>query len=140
MSQSPALPSGLSSNAAPVPVALVTAIAGAVAIELIRARGETSGELALAILFYGGIGGGVVLVSQAPSGSRNLNQYLFGSIATTTSAHDLLIFALLAALVARDRGRLRSGVVLGEQRRGVRRAPVGCRCCGSTCCWRCSPR
>ena len=81
-----------------MPVALVTAVAGAVAIELIRARGETSGEIALAILFYGGIAGGVVLVSQAPSGARNLNQYLFGSI-TTTSAGDLITFAVLAAVV-----------------------------------------
>ncbi len=89
---------GLVLNTAPVPVALVTAVLGALTIELIRARGETSGELALAILFYGGIGGGVVLVSQAPSGSRNLNQYLFGSI-TTTSASDLWLFAVLAAVV-----------------------------------------
>ena len=40
------------------------------------------------MLFYGGIAGGVVLVSRAPSGARNLNQYLFGSI-TTTSTSDL---------------------------------------------------
>jgi len=89
---------GLVLDRAPVPIALVTAVAGAMAIELIRARGETSGEIALAILFYGGIGAGVVLVSQAPSGSRSLNQYLFGSI-TTTSAQDLLIFAALAFVV-----------------------------------------
>ncbi len=89
---------GLVLNTAPVPVALITAIVGAVAIELVRARGETSGELALAILFYGGIGGGVVLVSRAPSGSRSLNQYLFGSITTTTTA-DLWLFAGLAAVV-----------------------------------------
>lgn len=89
---------GLVLNRAPVPVALATAIAGAVAIELIRARGEASAEIALAMLFYGGIGGGVVLVSQAPSGERNLNQYLFGSI-TSTSASDLATFAILAAVV-----------------------------------------
>ena len=52
-------------------------------IELIRARVEAFAEIALAMLFYGGIAGGVVLVSQAPSGGRNLNQYLFGSITTT---------------------------------------------------------
>ncbi|MEO7398994.1 MAG: iron chelate uptake ABC transporter family permease subunit, partial [Ilumatobacteraceae bacterium] len=82
----------------PVPVALATAILGAVAIELIRARGEANAEIALAMLFYGGIGGGVVLVSQAPSGARNLNQYLFGSI-TTTSLGDLRIFVVLAVVV-----------------------------------------
>jgi zinc transport system permease protein len=89
---------GLLLDRAPVPVALVTAVAGAVAIELIRARGEAFAEIALAILFYGGIAGGVVLVSQAPSGSRDLNQYLFGSI-TTTSTSDLVAFAILAVVV-----------------------------------------
>jgi zinc transport system permease protein len=89
---------GLVLNRAPVPIALVTAVIGAVVVELIRARGEQSAEIALAILFYGGIGGGVVLVSQAPSGARSLNQYLFGSISTTTSG-DLRTFAILAAVV-----------------------------------------
>ena len=89
---------GLVLNRAPVTVALVTAIFGAVAIELIRARGEAFAEIALAMLFYGGIGGGVVLVSRAPTGARNLNQYLFGSI-TTTSAGDLRTFAILAIVV-----------------------------------------
>ena len=89
---------GLVLNRAPVPIALLTAVVGAVAVELIRARGEQSAEIALAILFYGGIGGGVVLVSRAPSGARSLNQYLFGSISTTTSS-DLRTFAILAAFV-----------------------------------------
>lgn len=89
---------GLVMNRSPVPIALITAVAGAVIVELIRARGEQSAEIALAILFYGGIGAGVVLVSRAPSGSRSLNQYLFGSI-TTTSGSDLGTFAILAAVV-----------------------------------------
>jgi zinc transport system permease protein len=89
---------GLVVGHAPIFIALVTAIVGAVSIELIRARGEAFGEIALAMLFYGGIAGGVVLVSRAPSGTRNLNQYLFGSI-TTTSASDLIIFSILAAVI-----------------------------------------
>jgi zinc transport system permease protein len=89
---------GLVLDRAPLLIALITAIAGSVAIELIRARGDTSGEIALAVLFYGGIAGGVVLVSKAPSGSRNLNQYLFGTI-TTTSGGDLIVFAVLAVVV-----------------------------------------
>ncbi len=89
---------GLVVGHAPILIALVTAIVGAVTIELIRARGEAFGEIALAMLFYGGIAGGVVLVSRAPSGTRNLNQYLFGSI-TTTSAADLLTFSILAAVI-----------------------------------------
>ena len=89
---------GLVLDRAPVLIALVTAVVGAVAIEIIRARGDTSGEIALAVLFYGGIAGGVVLVSKAPSGARNLNQYLFGTI-TTTSGGDLVVFVILAAVV-----------------------------------------
>jgi zinc transport system permease protein len=86
-------------STAPVPVALVCAVAGAVAIEVIRAKGRTSGDVALAILFYGGIAGGVVLISQAPGGTPgNLNAYLFGAITTTTQS-DLIAFAVLSAAV-----------------------------------------
>ena len=51
-----------------VPGAVVAAIVGAVVIELVRERGRTSGDVALALLFYGGIAGGVVLLSLAPRG------------------------------------------------------------------------
>jgi zinc transport system permease protein len=51
------------------------------------------------VLFYGGIAGGVVLISQAPGGTPgNLNAYLFGAI-TTTSEQDLIVFAVLSAIV-----------------------------------------
>ncbi len=89
---------GLVLNRAPVVVAVVVAVAGAIAVEVVRSLSDTSGEIALAVLFYGGIAGGVVLVSKAPSGSRNLTQYLFGSI-TTTSNGDLIVFAVLATVV-----------------------------------------
>jgi len=89
---------GLLLDRAPVAVALIAAVAGAVTIELIRARQEAFAEIALAMLFYGGIAGGVVLISQAPSGGRSLNQYLFGSI-TTTSTSDLATFAILTVVV-----------------------------------------
>jgi zinc transport system permease protein len=86
-------------STAPVAVALVCAVAGAVALELIRVNGRTSGDVALAILFYGGIAAGVVLISQAPGGTPgNLNAYLFGAITTTTRS-DLLAFAVLSAFV-----------------------------------------
>lgn len=89
---------GLVLNRAPVVVAVVVAVVGAIAVELVRSMSDTSGEIALAVLFYGGIAGGVVLVSKAPSGTRNLTQYLFGSI-TTTSNGDLVAFGVLAAVV-----------------------------------------
>ena len=89
---------GLVLDRAPVIVALVTAVVGAVVIELIRARRTEIADIALAMLFYGGIAGGVVLVSRAPAGGRSLNQYLFGSITSTTNA-DLITFGVLAAVV-----------------------------------------
>lgn len=90
---------GVLTSQAPVLTALAVAVAGAVAIELIRARGRTSGDIALAILFYGGIAGGVVIISQAPGGTPgNLNAYLFGAITTTTTS-DVVVFAVLCVLV-----------------------------------------
>ena len=90
---------GVLTGWAPVWVALATAVAGAVTIELLRARGRTTSDLALAIMFYGGIAGGVVLITKAPGGTAaSLNQYLFGAI-TTTSQSDLAAFVALAAVV-----------------------------------------
>ncbi|MEU7620659.1 metal ABC transporter permease [Micromonospora rifamycinica] len=90
---------GLLLNRSPVLVAVVAAILGAVTIELVRARGRTSGDLALALLFYGGIAGGVMLVGLSDASSANLNAYLFGSL-TTTSPADLATIAVLGATIA----------------------------------------
>ena len=90
---------GLLFNQSPVLTAVVVAAIGAVGVELVRERGRTSGDLALALLFYGGIAGGVVLVGLSDdSGSANLVQYLFGSL-TTTSGSDLVVIAVLGAAV-----------------------------------------
>src|SRR2546423_1821761 len=45
--------------------ALVVSVAGALSIEGLRARRRTAGDQALALVFYTGIAGGVVLVSAA---------------------------------------------------------------------------
>ena len=90
---------GVLTGTAPVGTALVAAVLGAVLIELVRARGRTSGDVALAVLFYGGIAGGVVLLSLAPRGqSTSLEAYLFGAI-TTTSAGDVAIFGVITVVV-----------------------------------------
>ncbi len=87
---------GLVTSTEPVLTALVAAVIGSVVVELIRVRGRTSGDVALAVLFYGGIAGGLVIVSQAPVGtSVNLDAYLFGAITTTTTG-DLRIFTALS--------------------------------------------
>ncbi|WP_155374960.1 metal ABC transporter permease [Catellatospora vulcania] len=90
---------GLLTGTSPVLTAIIVSALGAVAVELIRERGRTSGDIALAILFYGGIAGGVFLVGLAPGkGSANLTSYLFGSL-LTTSATDLITIAILGACV-----------------------------------------
>jgi zinc transport system permease protein len=90
---------GLLLHRSPVITAVIVAAIGAVGVELVRERGRTSGDLALALLFYGGIAGGVVLVGLSEdSGNANLVQYLFGSL-TTTSAADLTVIAVLGVAV-----------------------------------------
>ncbi len=90
---------GVLTGTAPVLTALICAVAGAVAIEVVRARGRASADVILAVLFYGGIAGGVVLIGMSPQGTpANLTAYLFGSI-TTTSVADLVTFAALSAVV-----------------------------------------
>jgi zinc transport system permease protein len=90
---------GLLTGTAPVLTALVAAVLAAVVIELLRAGGRASADVLLAVVFYGGIAGGVVLIGLSDDGSAsNLNAYLFGAI-TTTSPGDLVAFAVLAVVV-----------------------------------------
>jgi len=90
---------GLLLNQSPVVTAVIVSAIGAVGVELVRQRGRTSGDLALALLFYGGIAGGVVLVGlSTDSSNANLLQYLFGSL-ITTSTQDVVIIAGLGGAV-----------------------------------------
>jgi zinc transport system permease protein len=78
----------------PVWTALVAAAVGAVGIEWLRAHRQAAGDQALALVFYTGIAGGVVLISAAGALNANLFAYLFGSILTVTRG-DLLTIGLL---------------------------------------------
>ncbi|SCF45310.1 metal ABC transporter permease [Micromonospora mirobrigensis] len=89
---------GLLLNRSPVLVAVLAATLGAVTIELVRSRGRTSGDLALALLFYGGIAGGVMLVGLSDASNASLNAYLFGSL-TTTSPADLVTIGVLGVAI-----------------------------------------
>lgn len=89
---------GLLTGWAPVWTAVIVATLGATAIELVRERGRASADVALAMLFYGGIAGGVLLTGLAGSTAATLNTYLFGSI-TTVSTTDLLVIVVLAAIL-----------------------------------------
>ncbi|WP_058044530.1 metal ABC transporter permease [Streptomyces roseifaciens] len=86
-------------NSSPVWMATAVCIAGAVVMELIRWYGRTRGDIALAMLFYGGMAGGVMLMNLSDNGSSaNLSSYLFGSIATV-SEEDIVAICILAAFV-----------------------------------------
>ena len=87
---------------APVPTALAVAIIGAIVIEVLRARSRSAADVILALVFYGGIAGGVLLTYLAGNkAASSLNQYLFGAI-TTVSGSDIgwLIAAAVLLLVA----------------------------------------
>ena len=88
---------GLLTGTSPTFTAVVVAVIGALLIELIRASGRASGDLALALLFYGGIAGGLVLVQMAGNGAFALQGYLFGSIATI-SPDDVVVSVILAGI------------------------------------------
>lgn len=90
---------GLLTSQSPVMTAMLVSAAAAIVIELVRERGRTSGDVALAIMFYGGIAGGVFLVNlSADHTSANLMAYLFGS-PLTTSPSDLVVMAVLGGAV-----------------------------------------
>ncbi|WP_225812287.1 metal ABC transporter permease [Streptomyces spinosus] len=86
-------------STSPVWMATAVSVLGAVLMELIRWYGRTRGDIALAMLFYGGMAGGVMLINLAPGGSTaNLTSYLFGSL-STVSESDVTAICVLAALV-----------------------------------------
>jgi zinc transport system permease protein len=118
---------GLLLDVSPVLTALVTAVVGGIAIEWLRARRKAAGDQALALVFYTGIAGGVVLVSLAGSLNVNLFQYLFGSILTVTREDVAVVAALglggLAAVALLYRAL--SAVVLDEDGARVAGVPVG---------------
>ncbi|WKE71800.1 metal ABC transporter permease [Streptomyces sp. WP-1] len=86
-------------STSPVWMATAVSVLGALLMELIRWYGRTRGDIALAMLFYGGMAGGVMFINMAPTGSNaNLTTYLFGSL-STVSPSDVLAICLLAAFV-----------------------------------------
>jgi zinc transport system permease protein len=89
---------GLLTGTSPTLTAVAVAITGAVLIELIRASGRASGDVALALIFYGGLAGGVMLVSIGGNGISTMNNYLFGSL-LSISQTDVWVSVVLAGLV-----------------------------------------
>ena len=117
---------GLVMGVWPIWTALAGAVAGACAIEWLRARGRASGDLALALFFYSGIAGGVVLAGLAGSFNASTLSYLFGSI-LTVSRSDTLTIAVIGGLIVVTIAvgwRALFSVVLDEEAARVAGLPV----------------
>src|SRR5437763_816610 len=117
---------GLLFGTSPVWTALLVAVVAALALEWLRSRGRTSGDLALALFFYGGIAAGVVLAGRSAT-NANLQPYLFGSILTVTE-NDVYTVVALGVLIMAAIGLTRRGllaVVLDEEAAHVAGIPVG---------------
>lgn len=91
---------GLLTGTAPVWTAIAVAVLGALLIETIRERGYASADVALALLFYGGIAGGVLITGLAGASAALLQQYLFGSVTTLSSADLVLTVVFCLVVVA----------------------------------------
>ncbi|PYC68031.1 ABC transporter [Streptomyces tateyamensis] len=94
---------GLFFQTSPVWMAVVVCVAAAVVMELVRSRGNQSGDIALAMLFYGGMACGRLLVSKAPGASGaggSLDSYLWGSILAMEDSDVVTIAALGAVVLA----------------------------------------
>jgi zinc transport system permease protein len=118
---------GILLDVSPILTALVAAVLGGVAIEILRSKGGTAGDQALALVFYTGIAAGVVLVSAAGSLNVDLFQYLFGSILTVTRT-DLAVIAALGAVGLATVGLLYrplAAIVVDEEGARVAGVPIG---------------
>ena len=89
---------GLLLGVSPLLAALVVAIAGAVGMERLRARGRLQGDAALAVFLSGGFATAVVLISLARGFNADLFAILFGSI-LTVSPGDVGLILVLGAVV-----------------------------------------
>lgn len=84
----------------PLTSAGLFAAVGALGIERLRAARREHGDMALAVIFYGGIALGVVLAGLGRRMNANFFAYLFGSILTVTEQDLMLIAAAGAVVVA----------------------------------------
>lgn len=115
---------GLLLDIAPVWTALVVSIGGALLLEQLRRR--ASADLALALFFYGGIAGGVVLMGLSSSLDASVLQYLFGAILTVSPGDVVLIASLGAVIIVTIAvvGRALFASVIDEEGSRVSGVPV----------------
>ncbi len=86
---------GLVSGSHPEWMSILIVILGALLIEFLRFRFKSYSDVSIAILMAAGLSIALCLMSISPSGSKTMDQYLFGSIVTVTQ-HQINIFLILA--------------------------------------------
>ena len=80
--------------------ALVVAVLGGMALEVLRVRGRLTGDLSLALIFYLGIAAGVVGLAAAGRYNASVLSVLFGSLFAITWGEVALVVCLGAGVVA----------------------------------------
>jgi zinc transport system permease protein len=88
---------GLFLGTSPVLTGIAAASLAGAGIEVLREKGRTASDVALALLLYGGIAGGALLAFRSGQSNQVLG-YLFGSVLTVT-ADDLVVLVAAGALV-----------------------------------------
>lgn len=89
---------GLVTGASPIWTAVVVTVLATFLMELIREKGRTNGDVALALMFYGGLAGGLLITGLDGQGTQTIGRYLFGSL-TAITVSDVLTTVALAAVV-----------------------------------------
>lgn len=89
---------GFLTHTQPLYTAVGAAIAGAIVIEVLHERGRLASDVALALIFYGGIATGLLLAGLSKESTTSLVAYLFGSVLTVTSS-DIVVMGAVAATV-----------------------------------------
>ena len=112
----------------PLWAALIVTVLGALALEYLRVRGKASGDLVLALFFYGGIAAGAVIASRATAEGQSVNvlPYLFGSILTVTPDDVWLVAGLGVVIITSVAvaGRALFAIVVDEESARVSGLPV----------------
>ena len=88
---------GLFFGVSPIVSGIVAASVAGAGIEFLRERGRTAGDVALALIFYGGLAGGAVLTFKSGQGNKVLG-YLFGSV-LTVDGRELVTLVLAGVLI-----------------------------------------
>ncbi len=88
---------GLFLGTSPVISGIVAASLAGAGIEVLREKGRTASDVALALIFYGGIAGGALLAFKSGQANKMIG-YLFGSVLTVNN-QDLLILGVSGTAV-----------------------------------------